>query len=143
MHSQSEQPDSTPSYPTTQPEPDQCPQTNLSSSSTNDTVVLQHLKQLRLASIKAQILARFGLSEPPDNSDNSPMDEETKATYYQFLSASGGQGMGRGGEKEEEECGTIRGERSIFYAKELRLHFPSSFHPIVPSVEAFEWGENN
>ena len=152
MHSQPEQqsnsttPDSTSSYPTssestTTPLPDQCPQPNVTSA-TNDTVVLQHLKQLRLTSIRAQILARFGLSDPPDNSESSsPMDEEKMATYYQFLSASGGQRMGR--REEEEECGAIRGEKSSIYAKELRLHFPSSFHPIVPSIEAFEWGENN
>ena len=135
-------PDSTSTYPTssesfTTPLPDQCPQANVTSA-TNDTD--QHLKQLRLTSIRAQILARFGLSDPPNNS-GSPMDEEKMATYYQFLSASGGQQMGGGG--EEEQCETIRGEKSSTYAKELRLYFPSSFHPIVPSVEAFEWGENN
>ena len=150
MHSQSEQqsnsttPAST-SFPTSSESttiPPQCPQGNVTST-TNDTVVLQHLKQLRLASIRAQILAKFGLSDPPDNSDTNPpsgMDEETMATYYQFLNASRGQERGRG---EEEECGGIRGERSTFYAKELRLHFPSSFHPIIPSIETFEWGEEN
>ena len=155
MHSQSEQgytippPSASTSYPTTSEgttttQPDQqCPKANLTST-TNDTVVLQHLKQLRLASIRAQILAKFGLSDPPDNSDNSPMDEETMATYYQFLSATGREGGGHGGgEGEAEECGAVRGEKSAFYAKELRLHFPSSFHPIIPSVEAFEWGEEN
>lgn len=147
MHSQSEQQSNStaPASPTSSEittTPPQCPQGNVTST-TNDTVVLQHLKQLRLASIRAQILAKFGLSEPPDNSDTNPlsgMDEETMATYYQFLSASGEQGRGRG---EEEECESIRGEKSTFYAKELRLHFPSSFHPIIPSIEIFEWGEEN
>lgn len=120
------------------PDPDQCPQTNLTST-TNDTVLLQHLKQLRLASIRAQILAKFGLSDPPDTPDTNPMDEETMATYYQFLSASGSGGEGKG-----EECGAVRGEKSTFYAKELRLHFPSSFRAIIPSIETFEWpGEAN
>ena len=150
MHSQSEQQiNSTTlastSYPSSSESstiPPQCPPDN-GTTSTNDTVMLQHLKQLRFASIRAHILAKFGLSDTPDNSDPSSrmVDEETMATYYQFLSASGGQG--RGQEEEEEECSGIRGEQSTFYAKELRLHFPSSFHPIVPNVESFEWGEEN
>ena len=119
--------------------PPQCPPTV--NVTTNDTVMLQHLKQLRLASIKAQILAKFGLSVPPDNSDtrnpSDGLDEETMETYYQFLSASGGRG------REEEECSGIRGEKSTFYAEELQLHFPSLFRPIVPSVETFEWGEES
>ena len=115
----------------------QCPP---GGGTTNGTLVLQYLKQARLATIRAQILAKFGLTDPPDNSGTrelTDIDEESMATYYKFMMAPR-QGMSG----EEEECSNIKGEKSTFYAKELRLHFPSAYRPVIPSVETFEWGEN-
>ena len=145
VHQQSEQQTNSNTPPTSGSPPTQCPTPG--SVATNDTVVLQHLKQVRLATIRTRILARFGLSESPKNSEPrnlTDLDEQSLATYYQFLSStSPGQGRSGGeGGKEDELCSRVRGEKSDFYAKELRLHFPSSFRPIVPSVEVFEWGEN-
>lgn len=109
-------------------------------SGVNDTL-LQHLKQVRLATIRAEIMAKFGLTAPPPNPDpnNLPqINEALLATYREFINSPSKSPVSR----DEDDCSSIRGRGSTFYARELRLLFPSSFHPVIPSIEMFEWGEN-
>lgn len=94
------------------------------------------VRQIRLANIKAQILAKFGLTDSPAVDPALVMsDEQTMSTYYEFLTRHYSQS------KDKEECARIKGGKTDFYSKELRVHFPMYFDPVVPSVETFEWGE--
>ena len=101
--------------------------------------VQENLRQARLVNLRAQILAKFGLSESP--MDPGPVvnitelvNETSLNAYYEFMNRPSSQGG------DSEECNRIKGGRSSFYAKELSVHFPASFHAVVPSVEMFEWG---
>lgn len=96
-------------------------------------------RQARLVNIRDQILAKFGLQESPVdpgslNISQSMNETSLVDTYYELISRHSGQQGGN------EECGGRKGGRSTFYAKELRVHFPASFHAVVPRVEMFEWG---
>ena len=121
-------------------------------NSTNTSAMCHEVKKIeqeeeqmrvRLSNIKAQIMAKFGLTEPPPNPApmnlSDIMDERTMTTYYELLNrqaASEAESTGK-----IDECGRIKGKKSSFYANELRVHFPSSFSPVVPSVYMFEWGK--
>lgn len=100
--------------------------------------LLEFSRQARFVNIRDQILAKFGLSESPV--DLGPLniselaDEASLDTYYELISRALSQQGGNG------ECSGRKGGRSTFYARELRVHFPASFHAVVPRVEMFEWG---
>ena len=96
-------------------------------------------RQARLVNIRDQILAKFGLQESPVDPgplNTSQLVDETPLVdaYYELISRHSSQ------QGDHGECGERKGGRSTFYAKELRVHFPASFHAVVPGVEMFEWG---
>ena len=89
------------------------------------------LRELRLAAIKEEILAKLWLREAPENPRRSPTINKSTRSAYQAATQTAQQ-------RAASECG-----RDTFFAKQISLFFPIRYQPVIPPAEMFEWSEGN
>ena len=89
------------------------------------------LRELRLAAIKEEILAKLRLREAPENPRRSPTINKSTRSAYQAAAQTAQQ-------RDDNKCG-----RDTFYAKQIFLFFPIRYQPVIPPAEMFEWSEGN
>lgn len=97
----------------------------------------------RIELFKQEILAKLNLDAEPDNPpeaiDLELVDEEVLAAYRATLARN------EAAEGQEENGGQLSAgcaeEKQSFYAKEVKLFFPSHFHGEPPPINMFDWGK--
>ena len=94
----------------------------------NDTVI----RQARIAAIRDEILAKLHITEPPPNPRKlTAINKSTLSAYRAAVQTAKRQSQGR-----SREC-----TRDTFFAKLLSVYFPTSYRPVIPPANMFEWGK--
>ncbi len=88
--------------------------------------------EARIRAIKDAILAKLHLSEEPRN-PSAPV-RINKSTRSAYEAAE--QTARYRAERRPQEC-----RRDTFFAKLINVFVPSSYLPVIPPAEVFDWGE--
>ena len=89
------------------------------------------LRELRLAAIREEILAKLRLQDPPTNPRRSPTINKSTLSAYHTAAQIAQQ-------RAASKCG-----RDTSFAKQISIFFPIRYQPVIPPAEMFEWGEGN
>lgn len=112
----------------------------------NNETNLEKLRQARISAIRQEILLKLNLETPPPDPTEHEMEEASALASYraalQTTSTNRRNAIKERSGVSPQECdGGGRG--NTFFAKQRRLHFPSTFTADLPLVEMFEWGMCN
>lgn len=90
------------------------------------------IRQARVAAIRDEILAKLNLTEPPPNPRRlTAINKSTLSAYQAAVQIAEKQARGR-----SLEC-----KRDTFFAKLLYVYTPTSYRPVIPPANMFEWGK--
>lgn len=90
------------------------------------------IRQARVAAIRDEILAKLNLTEPPPNPRRlTAINKSTLSAYQAAVQIAEKQTRGR-----SLEC-----KRDTFFAKLLYVYTPTSYRPVIPPANMFEWGK--
>ena len=94
----------------------------------NATTILQ----ARVEAIRDEILAKLNLTRPPPNPRRlTTINKSTLSAYQAAVQIAEKQTWGR-----SLEC-----RRDTFFAKLLSVYTPTSYRPVIPPANMFEWGK--
>lgn len=94
----------------------------------NATTILQ----ARVEAIRDEILAKLNLTRPPPNPRRlTAINKSTLSAYQAAVQIAEKQAWGR-----SLEC-----RRDTFFAKLLSVYTPTSYRPVIPPANMFEWGK--
>ncbi len=100
----------------------------------------EELFKQRINVLRGEILSKLRFEQPPENLSNGlVLMEEDNASFSAVLA------LNEAILKEQREQYMTDGckERETFYAKEVKLYFPSHFQGELPSVNIFNWGKQH
>ncbi len=112
--------------------------TNATTSCQYEEISEDQLSVQRIEVLRGEILSKLSYTQAPENPPGGLVANEEDLARF---SAAVALNEAIVTERREQKTLNCRAERETFYAKEVKLHFPSHFQGELPFVNIFNWGE--
>lgn len=114
------------------------PKHKISNKPCNERKLEDQLSVQRIEVLRGEILSKLSYEQVPDNLASTELSEEDFATFSAAVALDDILTEQR---EQQKVSGCHGEEKETFYAKEVKLHFPSHFEGDLPSVNIFNWGK--